>query len=165
MPKPTATRKNNRLVELAGCVLGCELAGGIGALFTTPNIPTWYASLAKPSFTPPAWVFGPVWTLLYAMMGAALWLVRQAPAKKGAKRMAYAAFAVQLALNVLWSLAFFGLKSPAYGVAVIVLLWLAIAATIVLFWRFDRKAALLLLPYLAWVSFASLLNYSIFALN
>lgn len=145
-------------------VVGCELAGGIGALFTTPSIPTWYAGLVKPALNPPAWVFGPVWTLLYAMMGVALFLVWRSARSKG-KGMAYAFFGVQLALNTLWSIIFFGWHMTGAAFAEIMFLWLAIVATIISFHRISRTATLLLVPYLLWVSFAAYLNFSLWQLN
>ncbi|OIO26540.1 hypothetical protein AUJ14_01610 [Candidatus Micrarchaeota archaeon CG1_02_55_22] len=151
--------------EFLAAIVGCELTGIIESVFTAPAIQSWYATLAKPAFTPPSWLFAPVWTLLYALMGVSLWLVWKEKAKKGAKQIAYAAFALQLALNVLWSIAFFGLHSPQLGFAVIVLLWLAIGATISLFSRFSSSAAWLLVPYWAWTTFAAALNYAVWQLN
>ena len=145
-------------------VVGCELAGGIGALFTTPSIPTWYAGLVKPALNPPAWVFGPVWTLLYALMGVALFLIWRSARSKG-KGMAYAFFGVQLALNTLWSIIFFGWHEPGNASVEIIFLWLAIVATVISFNRISHAAALLLVPYLLWVSFASYLNLSLWQLN
>ncbi|MBL8590904.1 MAG: tryptophan-rich sensory protein [Methylobacteriaceae bacterium] len=140
-------------------------AATIGNLATMPAIPTWYAGLVKPSFNPPNWLFGPVWGLLYAMMAVAFWRVLRKPAAVEGRTAAIAAFLVQMALNALWSVAFFGAKSPSLGLLVIAALWLAIAATIALFRRVDRAAATLLLPYIAWVSFAALLNGAIWRLN
>jgi len=153
------------LKELVGAVVGCELAGVIGSIFTAPAIPNWYAALAKPAFTPPSWVFAPAWTLLYALMGASLWMVWRAKARRNEKRLAYAAFALQLGLNVAWSIAFFGLRSPSAGFTVIILLWLSIGATISLFSRFSQKAAWLLVPYWVWTTFAAALNYAVWQLN
>lgn len=140
-------------------------AATIGNLATMPAIPTWYAGLVKPSFNPPNWLFGPVWGLLYAMMAVAFWRVLRKPPAVEGRSAAIAAFLVQMALNALWSVAFFGAKSPSLGLLVIAALWLAIAATIALFRRVDRAAATLLLPYIAWVSFAALLNGAIWRLN
>lgn len=151
-------------VSVFVAILGCELVGASGSVFTAMGLGAWYDGLAKPWFNPPSWVFAPVWTLLFALLGVALWLVwRQAPTQP--VQLAVAAFAGQFILNVAWSAAFFGLQSVAGGLVVIVALWIAIGATIVAFWRVDRRAGLLLVPYLAWVSFAALLNATIWLLN
>lgn len=139
-------------------------AAAIGSLATFPAIPNWYAGLDKPWFNPPNSIFGPVWTVLYTLMGMSLYLVWTAKTKHS-KRAAYAWFGVQLVLNSLWSIVFFGLQQLWPAVAVIVLLWLSIAATIYFFWRISRRAAYLLLPYIAWVTFATALNISIAVLN
>ena len=154
--------------KAAGIVVSivvCELAGIIGSLFTTPSIPGWYAGLAKPSFNPPGWVFAPVWTALYAMMGLAVWLVFEKGFKKPEVKRALAVFAVQLLLNTLWSIVFFGAHQLFGAVAVIVLLWAMILWTILLFRRISKAAAWLLVPYILWVSFATVLTVSIFTLN
>jgi tryptophan-rich sensory protein len=140
------------------------LAALLGSLATTPNIPTWYAGLAKPGFTPPNWVFGPVWTLLYAMMAFAAWRILALPESR-ARRAALTAFFVQLALNATWSFAFFAARSPPAGLLVIVALLAAILWTIRLFWPLDRPAAWLLVPYAAWVAYATALNIAIWQLN
>jgi benzodiazapine receptor len=153
------------LMKLAACILACLAAGWIGSVFTTHSISTWYAGLAKPSFTPPNWVFAPVWTLLYVLMGISLFLVwRKAPASSGTF-IGLVLFLIQLGLNVLWSVLFFGLRSQVLGLADILLLWLAILATMLLFFRIDVTAGVLLAPYLLWVSFASALNFAIWRLN
>lgn len=146
-------------------IIICLAAGAIGALATYPAIPGWYASLIKPSFSPPSWVFGPVWTVLYVLMGIAAYTVYRTGMKKPAVRDAIAVFGVQLGLNLLWSLLFFGLHSPLYGLLCIVALWAAIAITIIRFYAISKNAGLLLAPYILWVSFASLLNFSIWMLN
>lgn len=126
----------------------------------------WYASLAKPGWTPPPWVFGPAWTILYAMMAVAAWrLWRRRDARPRASRRALALFAVQLALNLAWTPVFFGMQRPDLALAVILLLWVAIAATIVAAWKACKTAAALLVPYLAWVTFATALNAAIWRLN
>lgn len=160
-----------------------ELAGIIGAVFTMPVIPTWYAGLVKPALNPPAWVFGPVWTILYALMGISLFLVwkrhsdilppsHKATAGQGKNigmsrlfKWAVALFFVQLALNTLWSIFFFGMQNPALAFLDIILLWLAILTTIILFYRISKPASYLLMPYILWVSFAAYLNYSLWMLN
>jgi translocator protein len=129
---------------------------------TLPKIPTWYSGLAKPSFTPPNAVFGPVWTILYVMMAVAVWRIGAAdPARK----RAVAFFVVQLALNAIWSPVFFGLAAPRLGLGIIIMLLVALTATLAMFWRIDRLAGLLLAPYLAWVCYATALNAAIAALN
>lgn len=152
-----------RWLALAAFLLTCLAAGWLGSIATTAAIPTWYADLAKPPFNPPNSVFGPVWTILYVLMGVAGWLVWQAGTP--ASRRALVPFFVQLVLNVLWSFAFFGARSPLFGLVVIVALWLAILWTILAFRQVNGWAAVLLLPYIAWVSFAALLNASIWWLN
>ncbi len=139
-------------------------AGGLGAIATTPEIEGWYATLEKPSWNPPGYVFGPVWTTLYLMMAVAAWLVWR-PAGFKTATLPLVLFAVQLVLNVAWSWIFFGLHQPGWAFVEIVFLWLAIVATIVAFLRCSRAAGWLLVPYLAWVSFASVLNYAIWQLN
>lgn len=136
----------------------------MGALTTAPAIPGWYRGLEKPGFNPPAWVFGPAWTLLYLLMGIALFLVWQKRRSRG-KNAAIAAFAVQLALNIAWSYIFFGFKAPGPAFAEIIVLWAAIFLTIVLFRRVSRPAGIMLIPYIVWVTFAAALNYAIWKLN
>ena len=143
----------------------CELAGVIGSVFTTPSIPGWYAGLIKPSFNPPNWVFGPVWTLLYALMGIAAYLGYEKGWKEGKVRRALIVFAAQLILNALWSIVFFGAHMILGAAVVIVLLWAMILASIVLFSKVSKAAAGLLVPYILWVSFASVLNISLYVLN
>jgi tryptophan-rich sensory protein len=142
----------------------CFAAAGIGSLVTTPQIPGWYADLAKPAWKPPNWIFGPVWSCLYLMMAVAAWLVWQQRGFAGAK-LPLTLFAIQLALNSLWSVLFFGLQNPGRAVAEIVLLWMAILATLIAFWKRSKSAGGLLVPYLAWVSFAAALNVAIWQMN
>ncbi|MFO1183389.1 MAG: TspO/MBR family protein [Bauldia sp.] len=139
-------------------------AAVIGNIATIPAIDSWYAGLAKASFNPPNAVFAPVWTLLYLLMAYAFFRVLAAPAQDG-KGSAIALFLLQIALNAGWSWAFFGFRNPLAGLLVIVLLALAILATIRAFARIDRVAAILLVPYLAWVSFAATLNFEVWRLN
>jgi len=156
-----------RIPKLIACILACELAGIIGSVFTISAIPAWYSALNKPFFSPPNWLFAPAWTLLYLLMGISLYLVWESyhGFKKAQVLRALKIFAVQLALNVLWSIAFFGLKSPLAGLIVIALLWLSILASILAFNKIDKRTALLLIPYILWVSFAALLNAAVFFLN
>lgn len=156
--------KSKDIPKLAASIGICLLAGAAGSVFTVSAIPNWYATLAKPFFAPPDWVFAPVWTTLYVLMGTSLFLVWRKGISKKTKG-AVNIFAIQLGLNVLWSLAFFGLKSPIAGFVVIVALWAAIAATIVKFMKISRNAGLPLIPYIVWVSIAALLNISIVLLN
>lgn len=149
------------------------LAAWIGSAVTFPNITEWYANLNKPFFSPPNWLFGPVWTLLYVMMAVSLYIVWNSRYRhllgksrfRLSKQSAYVVYGAQLVLNVLWSVVFFGMHALWGGAAVIVLMWLAIAATIYLFRPISRVAAWLLVPYLLWVSFATLLNIAVAALN
>ena len=153
-----------QVIGLALSVAVCFAAAGLGSLFTRPAIEGWYASLPKPSWTPPNWVFGPVWTVLYLSMAIAAWLVWRRGGFPGAK-LPLALFAAQLALNVAWSGLFFGLRTPGAAFAEIVLLWLFILATAIAFWPISRVAAWLMLPYLLWVTYAAGLNYSIWRLS
>ena len=155
-----------RLPKLIAMVLVCEAAGGLGAIATSKSVSTWYPTLEKPSFNPPDWIFGPVWTTLYALMGVALYRVSEAQeGEPGVVRMAQVLFGLQLGLNTLWSFLFFGRRSPLAALIEIVALWIAILATTLAFWRISRGAALLLLPYLAWVSFAAVLNFELWRRN
>ncbi|MBI2004793.1 tryptophan-rich sensory protein [Patescibacteria group bacterium] len=148
-------------------------AGVIGSFFTTPAVQSsWYLELIKPALNPPTWMFGPVWTTLFALMGISLFLVwKQHPYILENVRMlrvwrwAIALFFIQLVLNTLWSIIFFGLHSPGGALVEIVFLWLAILATIIAFYKISRPAAWLLVPYILWVSFAAYLNYAIWSLN
>jgi tryptophan-rich sensory protein len=149
---------------LAAIVL-CELAGLVGAVFTTPSIPTWYATLRKPSFNPPSWIFAPVWLILYMLMGISLFLIWRKGIGTPQIMKDVCFFGIQLALNVLWSVVFFGLHSVAYGFVTIIVLLVAILTTILAFNRTSRTAAVLLVPYLLWGSFATILNFSILLLN
>lgn len=151
--------------KLLSSILACQLAGALGAVFTRSAIPSWYAGLKKPAFTPPGWLFAPMWITLYLLMAVAAYLVWRKGLTHPGVRPALAAFVVQLLLNALWSPVFFGLRAPLAGAVVIVLLGLAIVLTIVLFWKISRPAALLLLPYILWVSLATALNISICLLN
>jgi len=150
-----------RWIGLIGWLLLCYLAGIVGAQFS-PD--AWYAALAKPGWTPPGAVFSVVWSVLFTLMAIAAWLVWREHRFDRA-RTALSLFLIQLALNVGWSALFFGARSPALALGDIVLLWAAVLATIVAFWRLNRAASLLLAPYLAWVSFAAALNFEIWRLN
>ena len=151
--------------KLIASIVVCQLAGLLGAIFTSSAIPTWYATPEKPAFVPPDWTFSVVWTFLYLLLGLSLYLVWMNGWDRRDVRLAMGVFGFQLFLNFLWSVLFFGLRSPLLGMIEIVFLWFAIVATIWLFYRISRLAGVLLMPYLAWVSFAALLNYYIWLLN
>jgi benzodiazapine receptor len=160
------TRKRTvEVLQLVVSLVVCQAAGLVGAIFTTPAIPTWYAGLAKPAFTPPSWLFAPAWTTLFVLMGLAAFLIWRKGLRERGVKIALAIFIIQLILNILWSAVFFGLKSPLGGLIVIALLWVAILLTILSFFRLSRAAGLLLLPYILWVSFAAVLNGAILVLN
>jgi benzodiazapine receptor len=153
------------IVRLIVSIVVCQLAGGLGAIFTTPSIPTWYASLNKPPFNPPNWVFFPVWTTLYTLMGIAAFLVWRKGLDQRRVRVALGLFGIQLILNLAWTVIFFGLFSLFGAVIAIVFLWIAILVNIVTFWRISKPAGALLIPYIMWVSFAGILNVSVWMLN
>ena len=154
-----------KVIKLISSIVICQAAGVIGSLFTTPAIPTWYASIEKPSFTPPNSLFGPVWTMLFLLMGIAIFLVWREGLSDRNVRNTFTLFIVQLVLNVLWSAAFFGLRSPLAGLVVIIVLWAAIFLTIIRFFAISTTAGALLIPYIAWVSFAAVLNGALYILN
>jgi benzodiazapine receptor len=159
MPSPT-----RQTVVLIAFVAVCLTVGAIGGLATAPAIPTWYATLAKPSFNPPNWVFGPVWTALYILMAIAAWLVWRVSGWQRARTALYLFF-LQLTLNSVWSFIFFGFHRIGLALLVIVLLLAAIAVTAWAFRPHSRLAAILLLPYWAWVAFATVLNTALWRLN
>ena len=138
------------------------LVGAAGTLFAEPSIPTWYAGLNKPSFNPPNWVFAPVWTTLYGLMAVAAWRVWKVVSLNSPELIIWMS---QLTLNFFWSAIFFSLHLILLALVEMALLWLLILVTIILFWRRDRIAGLLFVPYLAWVSFAFALNFAIWQLN
>ena len=157
----TATTRWIGLAIFIGVCLG---AGGLGAIATTPEIDGWYRTLAKPTWNPPDSVFGPVWTTLFILMAIAAWLVWQREGFKAAA-LPMTLFGVQLVLNVSWSWVFFGMHQPGWAFVEIVILWLAIVATTAAFFRRSQIAGCLLVPYLGWVSFAAVLNFTIWRLN
>jgi len=140
-------------------------AGLIGSIFTLTGPDSWYAALNKPFFNPPNWLFGPVWTILFIIMGVALFLVWRQGWRQEAVRKALKLFFIQLGFNIIWSYFFFTLENPRLAFLEIIALWLAIVATMIAFYAVERRAAWLLWPYLAWVSFAAFLNYSIWVIN
>lgn len=180
--------KSNNLLKLLFSIIICELAGVVGSVFTISEINGWYKTLNKPGFSPPSWIFGPVWAALFVLMGISLYLVWQknfvaknqiSKRKKKTwnpwsqkflsgswqKANIILIFATQFILNVLWSIIFFGMHSPAAAFFELLMLWFAILFTIVNFYRVSKISAYLLLPYILWVSFAGVLNFFIFILN
>lgn len=141
-----------------------QAAGLLGSLATAPNIAGWYAGLAKPALNPPNWVFGPVWTTLFVLMGVALYLVWQSRGGEQ-KQTAFLVFSLQIVFNVLWSFLFFGWQNPLMALIEIVILWILILLNIIYFYRARKWAGYLLMPYILWVSFAVYLNYNIWVLN
>lgn len=156
--------KSNDLISLLAAIGICEGVGIAGSLCTAESVSTWYTTLKKPSFNPPSSVFAPVWTILYALMGIASYLIYKKRNERGAPKALFI-FSVQLALNLLWSVLFFCMRKPFFALIEIVVLWIAILVTILSFWNISKKAAILLIPYLAWVTFASVLNFEIWRLN
>ncbi|MBK9289296.1 MAG: tryptophan-rich sensory protein [Flavobacteriales bacterium] len=152
-------------IKILIAIVSTLVLGSLSGLLTIDAINGWYASLAKPSFNPPNWVFGPAWSVLYILMGLAAGLVWSANSDASLKRKALLSYIVQLGLNVVWTLIFFGLKSPAVALVEIIVLWVAIVWCIRLFLPISRPAAYLLVPYLLWVTFASVLNGAIVFLN
>lgn len=154
----------NKYGALLLAVVGCELVGVLATPFTISSIPTWYAFLDKPQFSPPNWIFGSVWVALYFLMGVSVWLVWMGK-KSPARQKGIVLFVVQLALNFLWSVIFFGFHQRFLALVDIGLLWAAIFMTMMTFYKVSPVASYLLIPYLMWVSFASILNVSIVLLN
>lgn len=152
----------NQWLVLAGFILVCLVTGGLGGWVTAQSVTDWYPTLVKPSWNPPNWIFGPVWTALYLMMAVAAWLVWRSD---GNIRGAMILFFSQLALNFAWSFLFFGARSPWLGLMDIAMLWLALVITVIIFFQKSAAAGLLMLPYLVWVSFAAILNLAIWRLN
>jgi tryptophan-rich sensory protein len=161
---PRSDSAPRAVLSLIGFLLACFAAAGIGGAFTGQGLGPWYDSLDKPRWTPPSSLFGPVWTALYTAMGVAAWLVWRRAGWSGG-RIPLGLFAVQLALNVAWSGLFFGLRRPDLAAFEIVILWVAILATLIAFFRVSRPAGVLMVPYLLWVSFATALNLAIWQLN
>ena len=159
-----AMTTRTRWIGLAVFIAICLGAGGLGAMATTPEIEGWYTTITKPAWNPPNNVFGPVWTTLFILMAVAAWLVWK-PAGFKAAAIPLTLFAIQLLLNVAWSWIFFGMHQPGWAFVEIVILWLAIVTTTVAFFRCSKIAGWLLVPYLAWVTFAAVLNFAIWRLN
>lgn len=150
--------------KLLALILLCEGIGILGSVFTFSSVTTWYSYLNKPSFSPPNWIFGPVWTTLYFLIGVSLYLILEKKLKKE-KNKILTVFSIQLLLNLLWSIIFFGMHLPLLAFVEIVFLWGSIAWLVANFWKFSKTASLILIPYLLWVSFASILNLSLVILN
>ncbi len=157
--------KYRDIIKLLVSLVACQLAGVVGSVFTAKVIPTWYAALEKPAFTPPNWLFAPAWITLYVLMGVSAFFIWRRGLGNRPVRISLIIFLVQLVLNALWSVIFFGLESPLYGIVVIVLLWIAILVTMLRFFKLSTTAGVLLIPYLLWVTFAAALNVSIYILN
>jgi tryptophan-rich sensory protein len=155
---------NSNLIKFILAVLFTLVFGGLGGIVTSNEITNWYAGLHKPSFNPPNYLFGPVWTLLYFLMGISLYLIwKQLPSPSKTKSIIL--FFIQFGLNFCWSFIFFKFHKPGFAFAEIILMWIFILLTILSFSKLNKTAAWLLVPYIAWVSFATLLNYSIWQLN
>jgi tryptophan-rich sensory protein len=152
------------VIGLVVSVLVALLAGWVGSTWTAPEIPGWYRTLTKPSWTPPNWLFGPVWTALYVMMAVAAWLVWK-PGGFAAAALPLGVYAVQLSLNIAWTGIFFAMRQPGAAFAEIVVLWFAILFTMMLFWRRRAAAGMLFAPYLAWVTYAAALNLAVWRMN
>lgn len=157
--------RSGQAFKLIIAIVVSEMAGIIGSVFTTPSIAGWYAGIVKPAYNPPAWVFGPVWTILFVLMGVAAFLVWKKGLDRRDVKIALGIFVGQLVLNTLWSIIFFGLHNPGAAFVEIIFLWLAIFAVIIAFAKITRLAAWFLVPYILWTSFAAYLNYSIWQLN
>ncbi|MBW2991705.1 tryptophan-rich sensory protein [Candidatus Woesearchaeota archaeon] len=149
-------------IKLLLSVLISLSAGFIGSIFTSSSVSTWYITLNKPVFNPPSWVFSPVWTALYILMGISLYLIWT---NKKKTKLAFTVFGIQLFLNALWSVIFFGLRNPLLAFIEIIILWCAILYTIIIFYRINKNASYLLIPYILWVSFAAVLNLYLVMLN
>ena len=157
--------KNKNIFKFVISILAPQLAGGIGSIFTSNSISGWYTKLIRPELAPPNWVFGPVWTTLFLLMGISAFLVWKNGVDKKEVKVALGVFLIQLILNTTWSILFFGLQNPALAFAEIIVLWLFIGLNILKFYKISKLAGWLLVPYLLWVSFASYLNYAFWMLN
>lgn len=140
-----------------------EGTGFVAGLITSKSIDSWYSKLKKPVLNPPSWIFGPVWTTLYALMGISSYIIERK--SKEAQKLPIFVYSIQLALNFIWTVIFFGFRSPSFAFFELILLWCTILLTIILFWRLSFKAGILLIPYILWVSFASVLNFVIWRKN
>jgi tryptophan-rich sensory protein len=155
----------NKILKFVAAVAICELAGVIGSFFTASSIQNWYAGITKPVFNPPNWIFAPVWTTLFLLMGVALFLAWTKKAERKLKRTAMILFDFQLVLNIAWSMIFFGLHSPFWAFVDIVALWILILLNAICFYKISKAAGWLYAPYLLWVGFAGVLNFTIWMIN
>jgi len=146
-------------------IIICQSAGIFGSLFTFEAVPDWYITLEKPFFAPPNWIFGPVWIILYFLMGVSLYIVWENELKSKTRNIFFVVFGIQLILNTLWSSLFFGLRSPLLGLIDVLILDAMVAVTIIYAKRVSKYAAMLLIPYMVWIIIASVLNYAILVLN
>ena len=153
------------VIYLGFSIFICLGAGMIGSIYTSSSIDTWYATLEKPTFNPPSWLFAPVWTTLYFLMGISLFLISRHGLRKGGIKLAISIFGLQLVLNALWSFIFFGMQNPFLAFMEIIVLWIAILITIMAFYKIKKVASVLLVPYIIWVTIATILNYYIWRLN
>ena len=156
---------NKKVLKFIASIIICQSAGVFGSLVTFEAIPGWYITLEKPFFAPPNWIFGPVWIILYFLMGVSLYIVWKDELKSKTRNVFFVVFAIQLTLNALWSLLFFGLKSPLLGLIDILILDVMLVVTIFYAKRVSKYAAMLLIPYMVWIIIASVLNYAIMVLN
>jgi len=156
---------SSEIGRLASSLIIVLLVGFLGSLATTPELATWYVTLAKPVWTPPNSWFGPIWTTLYILMGIALYLVWREGLDRKDVKLAILVFAVQLVLNLLWSVVFFSLHSLLGGLILVIALWIGILVNIIVFYRINKPAGLILIPYIVWVSIATYLNFSVYLLN
>lgn len=159
--------KNKKWIVLGVCILIPLLVGWVGGIFTSSSVGGWYLNLNKPSFNPPSWVFAPVWTLLFVLMGLSLYFVFVDRKNKNLenRKIFLWLFGIQLGLNLFWSILFFGLRNPFYALIEIFVLWVFILLTLIYGFKINKKSGWLLLPYILWVSFATILNYNIVLLN
>ncbi len=155
----------NSFIKLFISIFICMAVGGISGYLTASEIPGWYMSLNKPGFNPPNWIFAPVWTTLYILMGISFWLIWKSSAEEAVKNRAMLFFIIQLVLNFFWSIIFFSFHQLGFAMAEIVLLWIFILFSIISFYPISKAASYLLIPYICWVSFASILNFAVWRLN
>ncbi|MFA5856749.1 MAG: TspO/MBR family protein [Candidatus Pacearchaeota archaeon] len=158
-------RKKFNILKLILSIIISQLAGFIGSIFTFNSVNSWYLTLNKPFFNPPSWIFGPVWVSLYFLIGISFYLIWNNGFKSKTSKLALGFFITQLILNSLWSIIFFGLKSPLFAFIEIILLWISIVLTMYYFSKISKTATYLLIPYILWVSFASILNLAMVILN
>ena len=156
---------NKKVLKFIASIIICQSAGVFGSMATFEAVPGWYITLEKPFFAPPNWIFGPVWIILYFLMGVSLYIVWKDELKSKTRNVFFVVFAIQLILNALWSLLFFGLKSPLLGLIDILILDVMLVVTIFYAKRVSKYAAMLLIPYMVWIIIASVLNYAILVLN